>query len=558
MWVRGLTVGVIGVVLGALPVDAQRPGTVELGIFGGATKFDDALRLNGAFSVGGRLGVFLLPGLALEADLANGRPVVFNGSSIPATRNGRSSYAPVHVRLAYNMMMGWRGGLIAGAGFVRTDYGVPYGFGANGLLGFRVGLMDRLQIRADGLVDYMGNWKPEATTNFSGRLGISFLPGPKSHDRELEEIERPRDVDADGILDNVDECRDTRSGVRVDARGCTIPVDSDGDGVVDATDRCPGTPSGTAVDANGCPRDAPKVADQDTDRDGVMDTVDRCGATPIGTSVDSTGCPVARVAPVVPVAPAAPVAPAVPVVVDTDADGVVDTADRCAATPAGERVDASGCPLPKDADADGVVDANDRCAATPAGERVDANGCPLPKDADGDGVLDANDRCANTAPGTTVNAEGCQPPAADADKDGVPDATDRCAETSSGFDVDETGCPSAFKAGSSTVVLRGVEFETGRAALTAQSAAVLDAVAAILISSNQRVEVGVHTDNAGAARTDENLSQSRALAVRSYLVGKGVPAAQLVARGYGGKQPLADNSTEAGKAQNRRVELKKL
>ena len=508
MWVRGLSVGVLGLVMAAVPVAAQRPGSVELGLFGQATKFDDALRLNGAFGVGGRLGLFVLPGLAVEADIANARPGVLEGSTIPRTNDNRSSYAPIHVRLAYNMMLGWRGGLVVGAGMVRSDYGVPYAFGASGLVGLRVGLTNRVQLRVDGLVDHMGKSVPEATTNMTGRIGISFVPKPIAHDEQLREIERPGDIDGDRVLDNVDECRDTPAGVRVDARGCTVPIDSDGDGIVDAADRCVGTPAGTRVDANGCPAQAPRMAEQDTDRDGVMDSVDRCGGTPTGTTVDATGCPAAAV------------------VVDTDADGVADAADRC--------------------------------AGTAAGERVDANGCPLPKDADNDGVMDANDRCANTPAGTTVDATGCQPPPPDADKDGVADNADQCLQTAEGFTVDASGCPAAFREGVASVVLSGVTFEEGRAALTAQSGATLDAIATILLSTNQRVEVAVHTDNAGSARANDNVSQSRALAIRSYLIGKGVPAANIVARGYGGKQPVAENTTEEGRARNRRVEIRRL
>jgi outer membrane protein OmpA-like peptidoglycan-associated protein len=243
---------------------------------------------------------------------------------------------------------------------------------------------------------------------------------------------------------------------------------------------------------------------------------------------------------------------------DSDHDGVADAADRCAGTPMGTKVDMSGCPVVTDADADGVPDVSDRCAATAAGERVDANGCPLPKDADNDGVTDANDRCPNTAAGATVDATGCTPPPADADKDGVPNASDRCPDTSPGFSVDAAGCPNDFKEGFSSVVLRGVNFESGKATLTPSSSTVLDAVANILKASGQRVEIAGHTDNSGSAATNSNLSQSRAMAVRSYLIGKGVPAAQMTARGYGSKEPIADNATEEGKATNRRVELRKI
>jgi len=73
--------------------------------------------------------------------------------------------------------------------------------------------------------------------------------------------------------------------------------------------------------------------------------------------------------------------------VDTDKDGVVDESDKCASTPTGTDVDATGCPVEVgddedtpvvlDADKDGVPDATDRCANTPAGTEVDATGCAV-------------------------------------------------------------------------------------------------------------------------------------------------------------------------------------
>ena len=71
-----------------------------------------------------------------------------------------------------------------------------------------------------------------------------------------------------------------------------------------------------------------------------------------------------------------------------------------------------------------------------------------------------------------------------------------------------------------------------------------------------RVEVGGHTDSDGRQSSNQRLSQSRADAVRRYLISKNVRAANLTAKGYGETSPIATNATAAGKAQNRRVELK--
>ena len=247
---------------------------------------------------------------------------------------------------------------------------------------------------------------------------------------------------------------------------------------------------------------------------------------------------------------------------DADGDGVIDADDRCAGTPMGDRVDASGCSLPKDADGDGVVDANDRCANTPAGEAVDAAGCPLPRDADRDGVTDDRDRCPNTPAGATVNADGCEPPPpppADTDNDGVPDTSDRCPNTTAGARVDAVGCVILFADTARTLTLRGVNFETGKAVLTPESRTILDEVASSLVNNPEvRVEVAGHTDNVGTNAANQRLSQQRAASVRQYLIDKGVDAARLRARGYGEDAPVTSNATAEGRAQNRRVELRRI
>jgi len=90
------------------------------------------------------------------------------------------------------------------------------------------------------------------------------------------------DTDGDGVVNTVDQCPNTPTGIPVDAAGCTL--DTDGDGVHEGIDQCPNTPAGTAVDTVGC------ALPLDSDADGVPDSVDQCPGTPAGESVDSTGC----------------------------------------------------------------------------------------------------------------------------------------------------------------------------------------------------------------------------------------------------------------------------
>jgi len=70
-----------------------------------------------------------------------------------------------------------------------------------------------------------------------------------------------------------------------------------------------------------------------------------------------------------------------------------------------------------------------------------------------------------------------------------------------------------------------------------------------------KVEVAGHTDSRGSDAYNMDLSLRRAQSVRDYLVTKGIPSDRLVINGYGESQPIADNTTEEGRFQNRRVEL---
>lgn len=104
------------------------------------------------------------------------------------------------------------------------------------------------------------------------------------------------------------------------------------------------------------------------------------------------------------------------------------------------------------------------------------------------------------------------------------------------------------------IQLRGVTFVTGSANLTPASRTTLDKVASLLTQAEAvKAEVQGHTDNQGNAAANLALSNARARAVVAYLVGKGIAAGRLTAKGYGQTTPVATNATEAGRAKNRRV-----
>jgi OOP family OmpA-OmpF porin len=245
---------------------------------------------------------------------------------------------------------------------------------------------------------------------------------------------------------------------------------------------------------------------------------------------------------------------------DSDGDGVPDAQDRCPGTPQGAKVDSRGCPT--DSDGDGVPNDQDRCPDTPRGTKVNSDGCPA--DADGDGVPDDRDRCPDTPRGAKVNSDGCP---ADADGDGVPDDRDRCPDTPRGSRVDSRGCPeeSAPAAAAAPVVtktplvLQGVNFETNSARLTADSTPVLDRVAESLKANpDVRVEIAGYTDSTGSHAINRRLSKARADSVRDYLAAHGVAASRMETKGHGPDNPIADNKTTSGRAQNRRVEMKRV
>ncbi len=105
--------------------------------------------------------------------------------------------------------------------------------------------------------------------------------------------------------------------------------------------------------------------------------------------------------------------------------------------------------------------------------------------------------------------------------------------------------------------LHGVQFDFDKSALRADAYPILDQAAATLVEyPDIHVEVGGHTDNVGNAAYNRKLSLARAQSVMNYLASKGVAASRMTAAGYGDTQPIASNATGAGRAKNRRVELK--
>ena len=172
---------------------------------------------------------------------------------------------------------------------------------------------------------------------------------------------------------------------------------------------------------------------------------------------------------------------------------------------------------------------------------------PAPVDSDGDGVTDNLDRCPGTPAGARVDAVGCE---LDTDGDGVVDSKDKCPATPKGDRVDAYGCSLTRKL--------EVYFDNNSSELRPESYKDLDLAVDFLkaVPSASGIIEG-HTDSIGSEAYNQQLSERRANAVRDYIVGKGIDASRLQARGLGESQPVADNSTADGRAQNRRVVLRR-
>jgi outer membrane protein OmpA-like peptidoglycan-associated protein len=229
---------------------------------------------------------------------------------------------------------------------------------------------------------------------------------------------------------------------------------------------------------------------------------------------------------------------------DSDGDGVADIKDACPEVAGLLNLD--GCP---DSDGDGVADKDDKCANTKAGYKVDATGCPMDKD--GDSVIDEEDDCPDQS-GSAV-LKGCP----DRDGDGIADKNDKCPDVV-GIPANN-GCPELPKEiiTQITKIASKIFFESGSDKLKPSSRTQLDDLADIL---NKYAEADLivegHTDNTGDAEKNVLLSEKRCESVKTYLISKGIDGKRLTTTGYGQTRPLDDNTTAAGRAKNRRVELK--
>jgi len=244
---------------------------------------------------------------------------------------------------------------------------------------------------------------------------------------------------------------------------------------------------------------------------------------------------------------------------DRDDDRIIDARDACP-DERGELSDdpkKNGCP--PDSDGDGIYDAQDACKDV-AGEAHDdmaKHGCP--PDRDDDGITDALDSCPDVkgvANDKDPSKHGCPP---DEDGDGILDSDDACPTVAGPTHADpaKNGCPKARVEKGQIKITERIEFKTGSAKLLPSSFEILEEVKSILDKNPDITKLSVegHTDNVGRAKYNQRLSQLRTESVMKWLIQNGIDRKRLTATGYGSTVPIADNDTEEGREQNRRVEF---
>jgi len=105
--------------------------------------------------------------------------------------------------------------------------------------------------------------------------------------------------------------------------------------------------------------------------------------------------------------------------------------------------------------------------------------------------------------------------------------------------------------------LTGVNFKVGSAELIPSSLKTLNAaIAGLKRNKKAKVEIEGHTSSEGGDELNQQLSEDRANSVMEYMIKKGISRDRVTAVGYGSSRPKADNSTEAGRKENRRIEIR--
>ncbi len=397
---------------------------------------------------------------------------------------------------------------------------IPMGVGFQARLGSQVflevsgGYNLILSDKLDGLQrtsSSLNSLTKKKNDGFSGFLmGLMFTGGSSANadpdkdglinsiEKELGTNSKQADTDGDGLNDGA-EVNQYRTN--------PLKADTDGDGLND----------GAEVNQY---RTNPLMAD--TDGDGLNDgaEVNQYRTNPLTADTDSDG-----------LNDGAEVSQykTDPLKADSDSDGLND----------GDEVTYKSDPWKADTDSDGLSDGT---------EVHQYKTDPAKADTDGDGLSD----------GDEVNKYKTNPVKIDTDNGGVNDGAEVKKGTNPLDSKDDVakGTTSIVLEKGKKVILRGINFEFNKATLTRDSEVILEvAYNALVASPDVQVEISGHTDNVGSDNYNQALSLRRAQAVRNWLEQRGVGGNRMRTVGKGEKEPVADNGTEEGRTENRRIEF---
>lgn len=449
--------------------------------------------------------------LSMQADVRVANGLYVNFTPFIALNQGNNKVNKVHYISSYSLV----------PRYDKKWFGVSVPVQYNAFKQWNIGFGLRagpLWIGSNDILSIFASSKNRYGTSASVVVKIPVLY-VHPHDRDLDKVSDKKDLcpdvaglydldgcpdaDMDGVTDLKDKCPYVAGLKEFD--GCP---DTDGDDIIDQNDLCPNEKG--LAEFNGCP---------DSDGDSIIDQNDLC---PMNAGPKKmNGCP------------------------DQDDDGIADKDDNCP-TVAGLREN-KGCPF-IDSDGDGIIDEADYCPALKG--PVDNHGCPYP-DTDNDSIPDKDDDCPSI-PGSAV-FQGCP----DTDGDGISDKYDQCP-TIPGI-AQNNGCPEIKKEEQAVLkkAFDNLEFETGKSVIKKSSLASLNELAEVMKNRHEfKLSLSGHTDNVGKPASNLTLSKNRTMAVKNFLVKKGVESGRIKTEWFGQTIPIADNTTPEGRQKNRRVEMK--
>ncbi len=164
-------------------------------------------------------------------------------------------------------------------------------------------------------------------------------------------------------------------------------------------------------------------------------------------------------------------------------------------------------------------------------------------------IVFSSQSCKSTKKTTTNSTQ-------DSDDDGVADDADVCPDIAGA--PSNGGCPEVTDEVQNTLnnFAKTILFDSGASKIKEESISVLQSILATLKDyPNEKFVIEGHTDSSGSQAVNQRLSEERANAVKAYLTTNGIDGNRLSAKGYGETKPVADNTTNEGKAKNRRIEI---